>query len=93
MRPGKISKRIKFRDVPDWFLGRYFLFTIPYGLFYIIGAGIGYSRTGNLFCLLGGGGVGVLFTLLGIVHTVDYYNGARIESWLVGIPFSKCSLL
>jgi hypothetical protein len=87
----KISKRIKFRDLPDWFRGRYFLFTLPYALFYLIGAGVGYSRTGNLFCLLGSGGIGVLFTLMGIAHTLDYYRGANLESWYVGIPFSKSS--
>jgi hypothetical protein len=89
----KVSKRIKFKDLPDWFRGRYFLFTLPYALFYLIGAGVGYSRTGNLFCLLGSGGIGVLFTLMGIAHTLDYYRGANLESWYVGIPFSKCSSL
>lgn len=89
MQPARISKRTKFRDLPDWFMGRYFFFTLPYGLFYIIGAGVGYSRSGNLFCLLGSGGIGIIFTLMAIAHTIDYYRGARIESWFVGIPFSK----
>ena len=85
----KISKRIKFIDRPDWLMGRYFIWTLPYGLFYIIGAGVGYSRSGNLFCLLISGAIGVLFTLMSIAHMIDYYRGAHIESWYVALPFSK----
>lgn len=88
----KISKRIKFKDIPDWFRGRYFLFTLPYGLFYIIGSGLGYSKTGNLFCLFGSGGIGVIFTLMAVGHAIDYYNGARIASFYVAIPFCKLYL-
>lgn len=86
----KISKRVKFRDRPDWIKGRYFFFTLPYALFFIIGAGVGYGRRGNLFCLLGGGGCGVLFLLLSAGHMIDYYRGVRIESFYVAIPFCKC---
>ncbi len=86
---GRISKRIKFRDRPDWIMGRYFLFTLPYAFFFIIGSIVGYSRRGNLFCLLGGGGVGVLFLLLAAGHMIDYYRQVRIDSFYVGIPFSK----
>lgn len=85
----RISKRVSFRDRPDWIMGRYFFFTLPYALFFIIGSIIGYSRTGNLFCLLGGGGVGVLFLLLSAGHMIDYYRQVRIDSFYVGIPFSK----
>ena len=85
----KISKRIKFRDRPDWIKGRYFVYTLPYGIFYIIGAGLGYSRTGNLFCLVISGFIGIMFTLLAIGHIIDYYRGVHIESFYVAIPFSK----
>ena len=85
----RISKRIKFRDRPDWIMGRYFFFTLPYAFFFIIGSIVGYSRRGNLFCLLGGGGVGVLFLLLSAGHMIDYYRQVRIDSFYVGIPFSK----
>eukprot|EP01032_Pedospumella_encystans_P020623 gene20623-23426_t len=84
----RISKRIKFRDRPDWIMGRYFFFTLPYAFFFIIGSIVGYSRRGNLFCLLGGGGVGVLFLLLSTGHMIDYYRQVRIDSFYVGIPFT-----
>ena len=88
----RISKRTKFRDRPDWIMGRYFFFTLPYAFFFIIGSIVGYSRRGNLFCLLGGGGVGVLFLLLSAGHMIDYYRQVRIDSFYVGIPFSKFHL-
>lgn len=86
--PPRLSKRIKFKDRPDWIKGRYFLFTYPYALFYIIGAGVGYDKTGNLFCLLISGFCGLLFLLLAIGHTIDYYRGVNIESFFVAIPFT-----
>jgi len=84
----RISKRIKFKDRPDIVKGRYFAVTLPYGLFYIIGAGVGYSRSGNLFCLLISGFLGILFTLLAIAHMIDYYRGVQLESYFVAIPFT-----
>jgi hypothetical protein len=83
----KVSRRTKLRDYPDWILGRYFLYTFPYGLFYIIGAGVGYSRTGNLFCLLGSGGIGCLMIVLAMGHSIDYYRRVHIESFYIAIPF------
>lgn len=70
-------------------MGRYFIFTLPYALFYIIGAGVGYSRSGNLFCLLISGAIGILFLLLSAGHMIDYYRGANISSFYIAIPFCK----
>ena len=83
-------RRIPFRDRPDFIRGRYFVFTLPYSLFYIVGAGVGYSRSQNLFCLLISGFIGVLLLLLSIGHAIDFFRGVAIESFFVVIPFSKC---
>ncbi|KAJ1406157.1 hypothetical protein B484DRAFT_456905 [Ochromonadaceae sp. CCMP2298] len=83
-----ISKRIKYRDRPDAIKGRYFAFTLPYGLFYIVGAGVGYSKSGNLFCLIISGFLGILFVLLSLAHMIDYYRGVQLESYFVFIPFT-----
>jgi hypothetical protein len=83
---GRSSKRIKFKDRYDYINGRYFIFTILYGLFYIVGACVGYSRTKNLFCLLGSGLTGILLVLLSIGHAIDYYRKADIESFYVALP-------
>ncbi len=82
-------KRISFKHRPDLIKGRYFVFTLPYGLFYIIGAGLGYAKTKNYFCLFISGFCGVLFILLAIGHAIDYYRGVAVESYFVVIPFSK----
>lgn len=82
----KISKRIRFKDRPDWINGRYFIFTLPYSIFYIVGAILGYSKTKNLFCLCFSGFCGILFLLLSIGHIIDYYRGVSIESFYVAIP-------
>lgn len=82
-------KRIPFRDQPDWIKGRYFVFTFPYGLFYIIGASMGYTKTKNLFCLCISGFCGVLFLLLSVGHAIDYFRGVAVESFYVAIPFSE----
>ena len=84
-----ISKRIKFRDRPDLFNGKYFYITAPYGLFYLIGGIVGYSITSNLFCLLISGFIGIMFIVLSITHAIDYYNKAPIASLYVSLPFSK----
>lgn len=89
----KLSKRIKFRDRPDILNGKYFIITLPYGLFYLIGAAVGYSKTSNLFCLLMSGFIGILFIILSIAHAIDYYAGANISSFYVSIPFSKLMFL
>lgn len=82
-------KRIPFKNQPDIVKGRYFFLTFPYGLFYIIGAAMGYNKTQNLFCLFISGGIGVLFVLLSLAHAFDYYRGVAVESYFVVIPFSK----
>jgi hypothetical protein len=65
------------------------VFTLPYGLFYIVGAGLGYAKTKNYFCLFISGFCGVLFMLLAIGHAIDYYRGVAVESYFVVIPFSE----
>lgn len=84
-----ISKRIKFRDRPDLFNGRYFIITAFYGLYYFLGGIIGYSIKSNLFCLLISGFIGLLLIILSIAHGIDYYNKAPIASFYVSIPFRK----
>jgi hypothetical protein len=84
-----ISKRIKFRDRPDFFRGRYFIFTFPYGVFFVSGGIIGYLRTENLFCLIISCFIGLLLLLLSIGHSIDYYNGASIEAIYISIPLCK----
>jgi hypothetical protein len=92
MRSKKINwKRIKFKYRPDFINGRYFLFTYPYAVFYLIGAAVGYSRSKNLICLLVSGFCGILFLLLSIGHSIDYYRGASIEGFYLAIPFGNVS--
>ena len=81
--------RIKFKDRSDCFRGRYFYFTFPYGIFYIIGAIVGYSKTENKFCLGFSGGSGLILLILAVGHAIDYYRGVSIESFYVAIPFSN----
>lgn len=83
----KSTKRIKFKDKFDYLCGRYFIFTFFYGIFYIVGAGIGYSRTENLFCLIPSGIIGIIFTLFSVGHCIDYYRRVDIESFYVAIPW------
>ena len=84
-----VSKRTKFKDRPDCFRGRYFIFTFPYAIFYVVGAAVGYSKTRNNFCLGFSGGCGFVLLLLALGHAIDYYRGVAIESFYVAIPFSK----
>ena len=83
------SKRLSFRDRPDFIKSRYFFYTFFYAWFFIVGAGWGYSAKGNLFCLIISGFIGLMFLLFSIVHGYDYYNGAPLESMYISVPFSK----
>jgi hypothetical protein len=83
------EKHMSFHDRPDCIRSRYFYFSFVYGLFFVIGAGLGYARKGNLFCLLGSGGIGILLIAISIIHGVDYYKGAPLESTFTAIPLSK----
>jgi len=83
----KLSKRIKFRDRPDIFRGRYFYFTAVYGLFFVIGGIVGYSIKKNVFCLGLSVPCGVVLCVLAIVHAIDYYRGVSIEAIYIMIPF------
>ena len=59
-------RRIKWKDKPDFIRGRYFVFSIFYGLFYMCGAYIGYMRSHNIFCLIFSGVSGLVIELLSI---------------------------
>lgn len=87
------DKRISFRDRPDLLKSRYFFYTFLYALFYLVGAGWGYSKKGNLFCLIISGFLGLMLLVFSLVHAYDYYNGAPLESMYVSVPFSKSLLL
>ncbi len=87
----KIGKHLSFRERPDFLKSRYFYFTFLYGLFYLIGAIVGYQRKKNLFCLLISGFLGLLCLAFSILHGIDYYSGAPLESVYVSLPFSKSS--
>jgi hypothetical protein len=89
----RIGKHLSFRERPDWLKSRYFYFTFVYGLFYLIGAIVGYQRKKNLFCLIISGFIGLLWLGFSILHGIDYYSGAPLESVYVSLPFSKSSLL
>ncbi len=82
-------KRLPWRDKPDFVFGRYFFWTIPYGLFYLIGGIVGYSKTSNWFCLGISGGCGLILIVLGAAHSIDYYRGVNLEAIYLAIPFSK----
>jgi hypothetical protein len=82
-------RRQPWKDRHDALFGRYFFWTIPYGLFYIIGAGVGFGKTGNWFCLGISGGCGLVIEALGVAHCVDYYRGVNIEAIYLAIPFGK----
>ena len=85
-RRGRSEKRIKFKDKYDCINGRYFIFTLPYGLYYIISAIVIYSGSKSLLFLLVSGILGLLLVLLGVGHSIDYYRKADIESLYVAIP-------
>jgi hypothetical protein len=80
-----VSKRRKHIEFKP---GLYFIYTIPYGIYYVIGAGLGYSRPphSNL-CLYLSGGLGILLTLLGIGHAIEWYRGIDIEAFYILLPF------
>lgn len=84
-----LSKRVKFKDRPDWIRGKYWVFTFLYSLFYLIGAAIGFERSKNYFCLGFSGGFGLFLLVLATAHTIDFYRGVAIESLYVAVPFSK----
>ena len=78
MPPKKFtSKRKKHTVFVPW---PYFLYTIPYGIYYITGAIVGYARTKNLICLFVSGIAGILILLLGIGHFIEYRRGIEIEN-------------
>lgn len=83
----KNPKRLPWRDQRDIIFGRYFFWTIPYGLFYLIGAFVGFSRTRNWFCLGISGSCGILIEILGIAHCIDYYRGVNLEAIYLAVPF------
>lgn len=85
----KNPKRQPWKDRLDWVYGRYFFVTIPYGLYYLIGAFAGFGVTGNYFCLGISGGCGLVILILGIAHAVDYYRGVNIEAVYTALPFGK----
>lgn len=82
----KNPKRLPWKDKKDFIFGRYFFWTIPYGVFYLIGAAVGFGRTGNWFCFGISGGCGLLILILGIAHYIDYYRGVYLEAVYLAIP-------
>ncbi len=85
----KNPRRMKFYEVYDYINHRYFVWTIAYALFYIIGGGIGYSKTKNIYCIIMGLIVGFILLFVGIGHAVDYYRGVSLESVYVTVPWGK----
>jgi len=82
----KSNLRIKFKDRYDYICGRYFFFTLANGIFYLVGAGVGYSKSKNLFCLLISGFLGISSILLSLGHAIDYYRKVDIEAFYVSLP-------
>lgn len=78
-----VSKRRKKVELSP---GLYFLYTIPYGIYYLIGAGVGYSRKESLLCLLLGGSLGVIIFFLGVGHVIEHYRGIPIEHFYLVLP-------
>ncbi len=85
----KNPKRLPWKDKKDIIYGRYFIWTIPYGLFYIIGAGVGYGKSGNWFCLGISGSCGLIILILGVANCIDYYKGVNLEAIYLAIPFGN----
>lgn len=75
------------RKKPTAFVpGAYFLYTIPYGLYYITGAVVGYVNTNSFLCLLISGLLGVLLFLVGVGHFYEYRRGMVVEKIYLMLP-------
>eukprot|EP00981_Chlorochromonas_danica_P014125 scaffold7410_cov169-Ochromonas_danica.AAC.10 len=74
-----------------WLKRRYFFFTVPYGLFYLVGGIVGYAKFHSFLCLLLSGGCGLVIFLLGVAHAVDHFRGAPSEFLFISIPFGESS--
>jgi hypothetical protein len=85
----KNPRRLPWKDQTDWIYGRYFLFTYPYALFYLIGGIVGFVRKGSWWCLGFSGGSGLVMLVLAIAHSIDYYRGVSIEAIYIALPFGK----
>lgn len=88
------TRRDKERTRPqsrfhDYLRSWFFIFTLSYAIYYIIGAGVGFSYSGNYFCLGISGGIGVLLLLIGVGHAVDHFRSATIETIYFSVPFSE----
>lgn len=84
MPPKKFTSKRKRPSVFE--PGAYFLYTIPYGLYYIAGAIAGYVKKNSLICLLVSGILGLILLLLGLGHLYEYKHGITIEKFYVALP-------
>mmetsp|Transcript_10116 Transcript_10116/g.9070 ORF Transcript_10116/g.9070 Transcript_10116/m.9070 type:complete len:173 (+) Transcript_10116:42-560(+) len=77
----------ELRSRNDFIRGRYFIFTLLYGLTLFGGAFAGFAKVRSLVCLLVSGVIGLFLIVLSIGHGIDYYRpGVMIESFYVVIP-------
>lgn len=67
--------------------GRFYFFTIFYGLWFLVGAFVGFARKGSYLCLGLSGTLGLLMILLGFGHLIEYNRAVPIESIYATIPF------
>ena len=98
------EKRIAFKDRNDYINGRYFIFTVLYGLYYIISAIVLFeierryriTRPQPTSLLLSlpiiGGVLGLLLVWLGCQHWNDYRKEIDIESLLLLAPCGEIEI-
>ena len=67
--------------------GRFYFLTIFYGLWFLIGAFVGYARKRSYLCLGLSGSLGLVTILLGFGHLIEYNRGVVIEPFYATIPF------
>ena len=66
--------------------GPFYIYTILYGLFYIVGSLLGYARTGSVVCLSASLPLGLLILLLGGGHAIDCRRNIAIEPVYLLLP-------
>lgn len=66
--------------------GPYYIFTFMYGVFYVIGAVIGYRRTESVLCISVSLPVGIIFILLSGGHCFDAARIVAIDPLYLLIP-------
>lgn len=67
--------------------GRFYFLTIFYGLWFLVGAFVGFARKGSYLCLGLSGVLGLLMILLGFGHLIEYNRAVPIESIYATVPF------